>query len=153
MGATKLLQGRFTPQNSSKYKGDPTNIIYRSGWEMRFMKWCDQTTAVLEWGSEEVVVPYVSPWDGHIHRYFIDFAIKIRDKTGSLKRYLIEIKPLRYTIPPKEPKRKTARYVQEVKDYAVNQAKWTAAKELAEETGAEFLVLTERDLGLDSKSP
>ena len=82
-------QGKFSPKNYKKYKGDPTNIIYRSSWELTFMKYCDSNPNVLEWGSEEIVIPYKSPLDNRYHRYFVDFYIKVKEKTGVVKKYLI----------------------------------------------------------------
>jgi trans-aconitate methyltransferase len=67
--------GKYRPISPQKYKGNPTEIYYRSLWELRFMKWCDENKKVLEWGSEEIVVPYRSPLDGKYHRYFVDFYI------------------------------------------------------------------------------
>ena len=63
-------KGKYKPSRPKKYKGDPTNIIYRSLWERKFMKYCDSTTNVLEWGSEELALPYRSPIDNKVHRYF-----------------------------------------------------------------------------------
>lgn len=151
MGSKEPHQGKYTPRNPLKYKGDPTNIIYRSSWERLFMKWCDSTRAVLKWGSEEVVIPYQSPIDNQIHQYYVDFVIEVQDKTGVNKRYLIEIKPSKYIIPPLEPKRKTRRYLQEVESYIINQAKWKAATAFAGQTNAKFMVLTEVDLGLNGR--
>ena len=148
---SRAYTGKFIVKNVAKYRGDASNVTYRSSWEVLFMKWCDMTPAVLEWGSEEIVVPYISPLDNKIHRYFVDFYIKIVDKAGQIKKYMIEVKPSKFTRPPIEPKRKTARYWGEVKDYAVNQAKWTSATEFAEEADCQFLVITEQDLGLDSR--
>ena len=71
-------KGRYIPTNPKKYKGDPQNIIYRSLWERKFMVYCDTNDSVIEWGSEEVIIPYLSPWDGRMHRYFPDFYIKIK---------------------------------------------------------------------------
>ena len=65
------------------------------------MQYCDSTTNVLEWGSEEIALPYRSPIDNRVHRYFPDFYIKIRETTGQIKRYIIEIKPKKQTIAPK----------------------------------------------------
>ena len=72
--------GRFKPKNYKKYKGDPTRIYYRSLWERRFMVYCDNNVNILEWGSEEVIIPYKSPIDKRVHRYFPDFYIKYKDK-------------------------------------------------------------------------
>ena len=112
-------QGKYRVSFPRKYKGDPTNVVYRSSWEYKFMKWCDITPTVQEWGSEEIIIPYVSPVDGRKHRYFPDFYVKI----GS-KKYLVEVKPYKQTKEPKTQKRHTKRYINEVVTYAVNQAKW-----------------------------
>jgi hypothetical protein len=153
MSGNKTYTGKYRPLNKSKYRGNIDNIEYRSGWEHRFMKWCDKNPSVLEWGSEEVVIPYVSPTDGKVHRYFVDFFIKVRDKFGGTKKYLIEIKPAKFTVPPKEPKRKTKRFVEEWITYQVNQAKWKAAEAASKKGGFEFIVLTEQDLGLETRKP
>ena len=86
---TKTYKGRFAPKNPQKYKGDITNIVYRSLWELKFMKWCDLNSSVKEWGSEIVVVPYVSPLDKKVHRYFVDFYMKVMDKEGGVQKYLL----------------------------------------------------------------
>ena len=49
-------KGKYRPTRPYKYKGDPTKIIYRSLWERKFMQYCDSTTNVLEWGSEEIAL-------------------------------------------------------------------------------------------------
>lgn len=113
------------------------------------MKWCDNNASVLEWGSEEIVIPYLSPVDGRVHRYFVDFYMKIRQQDGTIARYLIEIKPQKFTQPPVKPQRVTPRYIQEVMSYGVNQSKWKNAQEFCEDRGWKFLVLTEYDLGID----
>jgi len=142
-------QGKFTPQNYKKYKGNPTNIIYRSLWELKFMKYCDLNTNILEWNSEEVVIPYISPLDNRCHRYFVDFWVKLRERTGEVRTYLFEIKPKKYTQPPNQnPKRKTKKWVQENYEYVKNQAKWKAAKEFCADRLMEFKVLTEEELGI-----
>lgn len=140
--------GKYLPNNPKKYKGNPTMIFYRSLWELKFMKWCDLNHNVLEWGSEEIVVPYRSPLDGRYHRYFVDFYIKVQNKFGEIKKYLIEIKPKKQTQEPQVQKRKTPRYINEVKTYVVNQAKWEAAREWAADRQLEFLILTEDHLNV-----
>ena len=84
-------KGRYIPTNPKKYKGDPQNIIYRSLWERKFMVYCDTSKAILEWGSEEIIIPYISPWDNKVHRYFPDFYIKVKQANNSAKKYIIEI--------------------------------------------------------------
>lgn len=149
MAYTKdAYRGRFQPRNPMKYRGDLTNITFRSSYELLFMKWCDSNTSILEWGSEEIVVPYLSPHDNRMHRYFVDFYIKVQTKTGAVKKYLVEVKPFRYTQEPAIPKRKTKHFIAEVLQWGTNQAKWKAAQAYAKSIGAEFTIITERDLGL-----
>jgi len=110
------------------------------------MKYCDLNDSILEWGSEEVVIPYRSPLDNRIHRYFVDFYIKVEDMNGQIKKYLIEVKPKRQTTPPPKPKRQTKRYISEVTEYAKNQAKWKAATEFCEDRQWSFMIITEDEL-------
>lgn len=147
---TKTYKGRFAPKNPQKYKGDILNIVYRSLWELKFMKWCDLNPAVKEWGSEIVVVPYVSPLDKKIHRYFVDFYMKVMDKEGKIQKYLIEIKPERFTKPPAIPKKRTKHFIDEVFQYGINEAKWKAAFKYCEDRNMKFMILTEKDLGITS---
>lgn len=144
----KSYKGKYKPSYPQKYKGDPTNIIYRSLWERKFMVYCDLNKTILEWGSEEIIIWYRSPIDGKPHRYFPDFYIKVKEETGKIKKYLIEIKPLRQTSPPQKPKRQTKKYLYEAYEYAKNQAKWDAAKEWCLDRGYEFKVLTEKELDI-----
>jgi hypothetical protein len=141
-------KGKYSPSFPKKYKGDPTNIIYRSLWERKFMVYCDRNENILEWGSEEIALPYRSPIDGKIHRYFPDFYVKIKESSGQIKKYIIEIKPKKQTIEPEIKKKKTKGYIYEVVEYAKNQAKWKAAKEFCEDRMWEFKIITEDELGL-----
>lgn len=113
------------------------------------MTWCDRNASVLEWGSETVVIPYKSPVDNKLHRYFVDFYVKIKNKENKITKYLVEIKPEKFTKPPEIPKRQTKKFIQEVFQYGTNQAKWKAANEFCQDRGMKFLVLTENDLGIN----
>lgn len=148
MAERKYIQGYFRPLHPEKYIGNSQNIVYRSSWELRFMKWCDESTNVIQYGSEEFFIPYRSPVDNKTHRYFPDFLIKIQEQSGEIKTYLIEIKPQRQTVQPKVPKRKTKNWLYEMKTYSVNQAKWAAAEEWCRSRGIEFKLITERELGI-----
>ena len=141
-------RGKYYPSFPRKYKGDPTNIIYRSPWERKFMLYCDRNAKILEWGSEEIALPYISPHDSRVHRYFPDFYIKVQENTGKVKRYLIEVKPLKQTTKPKKPKRQTKGYIREAFEYARNQAKWKAAREYCADRMWEFKVITEKELDI-----
>ena len=141
-------RGKYYPSFPRKYKGDPTKIIYRSLWERKFMVYCDKNAKILEWGSEEIALPYISPHDSRVHRYFPDFYIKVQENTGKIKRYLIEVKPLKQTTKPKKPKRQTKGYIREAFEYARNQAKWKAAREYCADRMWEFKVITEKELDI-----
>lgn len=134
---------KYVPIHPEKYAGDPSNIIMRSSWETKFAIWCDKNPQILKWSSEETVIPYISPVDGRLHRYFIDFKIK----TVNNKTYLVEIKPMKQTQPP-QGSRKTKKLLAEMQTYLVNQAKWDAAQKWAADRNYEFKVLTEYELGL-----
>ena len=137
-------KGRYFPTNPKKYRGNPNQIIYRSLWERKVMVYCDKNDAIIEWGSEEVIVPYISPWDGKLHRYFPDFYMKVRQADGSTKKFIIEVKPKSQCKQPvKNPKRRTTKWFNEVKTFAINQAKWKSAREFCEDKGMEFKIFTE----------
>ena len=138
--------GSFRPKNPQKYIGNPTNIIYRSSWERRFMIFCDMNESVLEWGSEEVIIPYVSPLDNKIHRYFPDFLIKIKTRDGHTEVRLIEVKPYSQCIRPEVPTRTSKSFLEKVKNWGINTAKWQAAEKFAEGRGWKFQLLTEKEL-------
>lgn len=144
----ETYKGRYRLRNPKKYKGDIFEIIYRSSWELKFMNWCDSNSSILEWGSETIIIPYKSPIDNKLHRYFVDFYIKVIDKDKLVTKYLIEIKPEKFTKPPQIPKKQTKRFIEEVFTYGVNQSKWKAANIFCEDRGWKFLVLTEKDLGI-----
>lgn len=138
----------YKPLFPQKYAGDPTNIVMRSSWETRFANWCDKNPAVVQWSSEETIVPYRCPTDGKLHRYFVDFKIKVQSKDDSFKTYLVEIKPAKQVSPPIYPGRRTQRYLVESLTFMKNQAKWEAAKNYAKDRGWDFKIITEHELGL-----
>ena len=141
-------KGKYYPSYPRKYKGDPTNIIYRSLWERKFMVYCDKNDNILEWASEEIAIPYRSPVDNRVHRYFPDFYMKVKERGGKVKRYVIEVKPAKQTKPPIKPKRQTKGYIREAYEYAKNQAKWKMAREFCADRQWEFKVVTEKELGI-----
>ena len=143
--------GKFSPTNPNKYNGDHTNIVFRSSWELSFMRWLDMNPDVDTWVSEETVIPYISPVDDKQHRYFVDFKVKF--KNG--KVLLIEIKPDHQTKKPVAKKgKKRSTLLLEAQTYGVNWAKWKAAERYAEDRGWKFAVFTEHTLkGLGIKIP
>ena len=139
---------KYQLKNPSKYKGNPTLVIYRSLWERSYMKKLDLNENILEWSSEEIALPYKSPLDNRIHKYYPDFYVKERLSDGTIKKYIVEIKPKKQTLEPKVPKRKTKGYLYEVMEYAKNQSKWNSAREYCKDHGYEFKILTEDDLNI-----
>ena len=140
-------KGKYIPINPKKYVGNPSQIIYRSLWERKLMVYCDRNDNIIEWGSEEVIVPYRSPWDGKIHRYFPDFYMKVKQTNGTYKKFIIEVKPkAQCKEPNKTPKRKTRKWYKEVQTWGINQAKWKSATDYCENRGMEFKILTEDHL-------
>jgi hypothetical protein len=145
-------KGKYSPNNPAKYRGNVTKIVYRSLWERKFMVYCDQSDSIIEWGSEEIIIPYLSPWDGKQHRYYPDFYIKVKQNDGKIKKYIIEVKPKKQCSPPNpKPTRKTRRWFSEVKTWGVNEAKWKYANSWCLNNGMEFKILTEDDLGIRYK--
>ena len=141
------IKSRFKPAYPKKYKGDSRNIICRSSWERRFCNYCDLNENILQWGSEEFWIPYRAP-DGKVRRYFPDFLIKVKESTGELKTYVIEVKPKKQTLKPKPRKKVTKSYLYECKTYEVNKAKWKAAREWCADRKVEFKIVTEKELGI-----
>lgn len=137
-------KGVFRPKNPDKYVGNSKNIIYRSSWEKRFMIYCDNTPEVISWASEELSIPYISPLDGRVHKYYPDFIIYYKTPE-KLKTSVIEVKPQKETKPPRKKKNKKL-FLQEIRTWEVNKSKWAAAEEYCENRGWEFIIMTEKQL-------
>lgn len=142
------MKGKFSPRHPEKYKGNAANIIYRSSWELKLMSYLDSHPDVLEWASEELCIPYLSPVDGRVHRYFPDFFVRKRNELGFVESLIVEVKPEVQVAPPKVSRRATKRYISEVKTYGVNAAKWKAAKNYCEARSWKFIIMTEKSLGI-----
>lgn len=141
--SSKYRQGVFIPNNKEKFLG--SKAIYRSGLELKFMRFCDNNPNVIKWGSENVVIPYISPLDGRGHRYYVDNFVIIKEG-DQVKKYLIEIKPSKQTTPPTTKYKKKEHLLYEQTMFIKNQAKWQAATEFCKKKGLEFLILTEKHL-------
>lgn len=141
-------KGKFKPKNPHKYMGNSGEIVYRSSWELKLMLRLDAHPHVLEWGSEELIIPYRSPIDGKIHRYFPDFIIKLINKNGLKETLLVEIKPKVQTAPPEKRSKITKKYLNEVKTWGINKAKWDAAEAYCKDRGWSWKIMTETELGI-----
>jgi len=143
-------KGRFKPKNPQKYLGDSSNIIYRSRWELTFMSYLDSQQNVIQWASEEFCIPYRSPMDNRVHRYFPDFLVKKKTPENQIETLVVEIKPMSQSKPPKPQTGKPTRaYLREVYNWGINSAKWEAANKYCEERGWKFLVIGEKELGIN----
>ena len=141
-------KGKYKVKNRSKYVGAVDNVIYRSSWERRFMVYADTNPNVVKWNSEELVIPYVSPVDGKVHRYYPDFWIEVKGEGGKINHMVIEVKPKRQVGPPrmgKTPKSKY-RYLRDMKTLKVNEAKFEMAREFCDDRKWQFKILTEEHL-------
>ena len=149
-------KGKYKPQNPKKYKGDPTNIVWRSLWELKFCRYVDTHPDFVEWSSEEVIVPYLSPVDNKKHRYFPDFIVKKKNKDGTHSTFMIEIKPHGQTVEPvfgskgstQKNGKPTRKFIKEATTYEINKSKWIAARALCESRGWKFMIMTEYELGI-----
>jgi len=143
----KFLQGKYKPANPEKYKGNPTNIVYRSSWELKLLTFLDKNENIIQYSSEEFFVPYRNPIDNKIHRYFPDFWIKQKNKQGLIEELIVEIKPKSQTqVPKRAPKKRESTYIREALTYGKNLAKWKAAEEYAKKRGWKFQIMTEEHL-------
>jgi len=108
----------------------------------------DTNPNIISWASEEICIPYVSPVDNKVHKYYPDFLVELKSKSGKIETLLIEVKPSKQTVEPKKPKsgRMTRSYLTEVKSYAINTAKWKAAEQACSKMGWRFKILTEKEI-------
>lgn len=110
------------------------------------MQYCDLTESVLKWSSEEIIVPYISPLDDKVHRYFVDFWIKTLSPEGTEECMLIEIKPKKRTVKPNTTGKMTRTKVNEMREWIINSSKWEAAKKFCDVRGWKFKILTENEI-------
>lgn len=140
-GFVSNYKGIFRPKNPQKYKGNLTNICYRSKWEFKLMSRLDLSNDVEWWSSEEVFLSYRNPAKGRIARYFPDIVCKYKNNPFV---QMIEIKPYKETVQP-IPSKNLRRWKKEAITYGVNKAKWIAAEEYCKQRGWQFHILTEME--------
>lgn len=147
VGKGDYKQGIFEPKNPDKYKGT-LPIVFRSSYELKFMRYCDYSPNVQQWGSESVIVQYFDPVSNKTRRYFTDFVITVKLPSGEFKKMIIEVKPYKQTIEPAKNKKNKLRLMKEQRMYITNMAKWSAATDVCKKNGWIFKILTEKDLGI-----
>mgnify|MGYP003704867349 CR=1 FL=1 len=94
---SRWAQGQYVVRHPEKYVGKSTPR-YRSGWELAFMKFCDDNDNVLQWASEAISVPYRHPLTGRISNYVPDFFVQYRTKNNVICSEIVEIKPKKQSI-------------------------------------------------------
>lgn len=147
LGSRKFKQGVYRAQYPNKCMNEDGLVEYRSSWERTAAQFCDFTPEVIEWGMEQVVIPYISPVDGNKHRYFMDLIMKVKQTSGEIKTFLVEIKPKKETKPPRKTKKKSQKQlIKEMATYSINTSKWNAAQKLCRIKGWSFLIWTEDQL-------
>ena len=141
----KFLQGLYKVKHKEKYVGDINNVVYRSSWELTYLFKLDMDDNVLEFSSEETVIPYVGA-DGKVHRYFVDFKVK-RRVNDTIVTELIEIKPYKETIPPVLTEgKKTKTKIREIMTWDKKCRKWKQARIYCAKEGWIFRIITEKEL-------
>lgn len=140
----RFHQGVYKPSNIDKFIGK--EAIFRSGLELKFFRFCDSNPNILQWGSENVIIPYYSKVEKKWRKYYTDGYVKILEGK-TITKYLVEIKPYKQTIPPTESKRKKKKnLLYEKVQWSINSDKWEYAKAYCKQHNMKFLILTEKDL-------
>jgi len=140
-------------KHPEKYIAENKVVTARSGWEISFIfDFLDKHSSVLSWTSEDIIIPYCCPVrNNSVHRYFPDFMMEVKEATGTIKDYLVEIKPFIETNPPTKPKRMNKSYIDRVNTYIKNCAKWDAARTYCNNLrkqgkNIEFVIMTEKGI-------
>ena len=162
------LHEKYTLQAPLKYIGNPKLIIYRSGWELSFCKWCDCSPSIVRWSSEPIRVPYYdrvskleankklgldpnNPKNWITKFYNVDYWAEVKKPDGVIEKWFIEIKPANKLQKPKPPKndaplKDIKRYNLAVKEYLINEAKFAAMNEWARIHNSKFYIFTDVQL-------
>ena len=145
------IKSKYKPSYPEKYIGNAENIICRSSWERKFCYWCDLNENIISWGSEEIRIRYYDPVKQKLRFYYPDFIIKVKEKNGTINKYIVEIKPKKQTTSPQKKSRTTKSYIHETLTYETNKAKWKAAEEFCKDNMIKFMIITEDDLNITNK--
>lgn len=143
MAGKNFKQGWFTPKHPEKYVGDVTKIRYMSSYELEMHEFLDNNVNVLRWSSEEISISYIKPTDGKLHKYYPDYWVEYRTRTGDIVQEIIEVKPKQQT---RTPRSNSKHSLYEQLTFAVNVAKWKAAQAFCDAHGIKFRVITERSI-------
>lgn len=137
---SRYKQGEFDKYNPQKYFG-PRPIIYRSSYELAFMRKLEANAAVEKWSSEQIAIPYTmkEKKNGKVvvvrHTYYTDFTVFL--KSGA--KYIVEVKPK--TLTPLNESQ-----IERNPEIYKNACKWKAAIAWCKHNGYAFKVVTEDHL-------
>lgn len=136
--SSRYTQGYFS--GSTKIFESQRNkpVIYRSSWELYFMKWLESNPNVKGWGSECIGIKYILVTDHSEHTYYPDYLIEFI----SGEKWLVEIKPLSQTKKPKHHNYNSYEW----QTYIKNCCKWRAANQFAQKNNIKFKILTEHTI-------
>lgn len=150
-------KGTFNPINKEKYIGK-LPINFKSGYELKFMQYCDLCKNILKWGYETHIIEYLDflnkSGDNEpiLRRYFIDFYVEFYNtKENIIKKYLIEIKSSNEVKIPKRAKT-PEKLLERQKIFIKNIEKWKAATNYCKQHNMEFIILTEKELNKNTFS-
>ena len=122
------------------------HFLYKSSLELNALRFCDANPGIVKFSLEPFPIKYIRPDDKQIHRYYIDFYIEF--VCGN--KFLVEVKPFSQTKAPRKPRKDTKKaqrnYQKDLKTWAINNAKWDAAKEFCQKNNMKFIFLTEKEL-------
>lgn len=144
-----MAKGLYKPINPQKYMGDPTKIRFLSAWELKVMQFFDKSDSIVQWGSEEIKVPYFNPVKKAMAMYLPDFIVKYKDSKGNIHTEIVEVKPSKEATVRK----KMSNYDKVM--LVINTAKWQACGAMCAKAGVRFRVLTEAGsmlIGADGKA-
>jgi|TARA_R110000851_G_scaffold256767_1_gene409224 hypothetical protein len=135
---TKFQQGDYQPRNPEKYIGKHIPH-YRSGWELKFCRMCDDHPNIIAWASESHKIPYINPITGKHSNYIPDFFVVYVDNDGKKHAEMVEIKPSGQIMGNAKGQYDQAQAV-------INEAKWRYAEQWCKQQGIRFRVVTEKDI-------
>jgi len=160
IGNKKYHQGYYVLIHPEKYLGDPTRVVYRSSWELAFHKFCDSSSHVNKWSTENISIPYQITNDiGQVenHLYYPDYYIEMIKEGDKFfcEKLVIELKPKKELTIPAKPKKQTLKmlenYEYSLRTFKKNLHKWAFAKSWCERRHLKFLIITDdylRERGL-----
>lgn len=164
---SKYHGGNYIPKNKNKVikLNDEGGVYYRSSWEKKIMTWLDLKEEIIKWGSECFAIPYqITHFNrGDVklksHTYYPDFYYEMAMSDGSVKRIVVEVKPMkeykmvqdlhegRINTPNNNANlRKMRNFEYDIKMAQKNSEKWKTMIKWCKEKGYEFIIITEEHL-------